>query len=132
MNCRYCNGLYAVSERTCGGCGAPKTFVQTLLDVPAAPNHWSQSMMRTAQLVALISLGIAIVFWVIFLMGFENLATLMAFVWIVPLSAIALAMGAWQSSIGNFQLRIRNIVIAVLLWAGLGIALFLVIGAAAS
>lgn len=128
MNCRYCSGVYAATERTCGGCGAPKTAVQTLLDVPAAPGHWSHSMMDTVQWVAIISGGVAAGAVLLSMIGFKGLGGLITFFWIIPGSPGVLALGAWQSSIGKVGERLRNFFIAGLLWIGVTIAMLLVIG----
>ena len=128
MNCRYCGGVYAATERTCGGCGSPKTMVQTFLDVPAAPGHWSHSMMETVQRVAYGSGAVAVAAVLLSMIGMTTLAAVIAFLWIIPISPVGLGMGAWQSSIGDFRERVRNFIIAGLLWIGIIIAMLLVIG----
>ena len=132
MNCRYCGGVYAATERTCGGCGSPKTMVQTFLDVPAAPGHWSHSMMETVQWVAIISGGVTVAAVLLTMIGLKGFGGLITFFWIIPGSPGVLALGAWQSSIGNFSERIRNFIIAGLLWIGVAIAMLLVIGLTAA
>jgi len=128
MNCRYCGGVYTVTEHSCGGCGSPKTTVQTFLDYPAAPNHWSHSMNDTVQRVAIITGGVGIVAVLLSMIGFDNLGTFFALLWMIPLAPAGLAMGAWQSSIGKLSERARNIMIAGLLWVGICIAMLLVVG----
>lgn len=128
MNCRYCGGIYMATERSCGGCGSPKTMVQTLLDVPAAPGHWSHSMTETVQRVAVVSAGVGVGAWLLSLLGLATLAGFATILWIMPGSIIILGMGAWQSSIGNLQERARNFVIAGLLWIGVTISMLLVLG----
>lgn len=128
MNCRYCGGIYMATERSCGGCGSPKTVVQTLLDVPAAPGHWSHSMTETVQRVAVASAVIGVAAVILSLVGLSLLAGFAVFFWVMPGSVIVLGMGAWQSSIGKVQERIRNFVLAGLLWIGVSIAMLLVLG----
>lgn len=128
MNCRYCGGVYAATERSCGGCGAPKTAVQTLLDVPVAPDHWSHSMFSTVQRVAIVSVAISVAAGLFSLVGIKTLGMVIAFFWMVFLAPAGLALGAWQASIGNFPERIRNFVVAGLMWFGISLAMLLVIG----
>ena len=128
MNCRYCGGVYAVTERTCGGCGAPKTAVETFLDVPAAPGHWSQSMMETVQRMALISAVVGIVAGVLGLVGLKTFGAFIVFFWMMALAPMGLTLGAWQSSIGNLSERARNFIVAGFVWTGIYIGMMLVIG----
>lgn len=130
MKCRYCGGIYAMTERTCGGCGSPKTTVQTLLDLPAEPGHWSHSMMDTAQRIAVITGIVAVVAILLGSIGFENLAVFVAFFWMIPLAPIGLGIGAWQSSIAKPGERVRNIILAVLMALGIGLAMLIAIGVA--
>jgi len=132
MNCRYCGGVYAVTERTCGGCGAPKTVVETFLDVPAVPGHWSQSMTVTVQRVALVSGGIGLGAALLSLIGLGAIGAFVAFFWMMPLAPMALSLGAWQSSIGNFGDRVRNFMIAGFMWVGICFGMLIVIGIVAT
>ena len=130
MNCRYCKGVYAATDRSCGGCGAPKTAVQTLLDVPAAPDHWSHSMGRTVQRMAIASAGVALVVIAFGYLGLGDLATGIAMIWMALIAPIGLGMGAWNSSNGKIGTQVVNAVIGMLLWFGIIIALFVAIGIA--
>ena len=130
MKCRYCGGVYAATERTCGGCGAPKTVVQTLLDVPAAPNHWSHSMFGTVQRVAFLSGVVAVIVVFFSLIGIKFVGITIAFFWMVFLAPCALAFGAWQSSIGDLTVRLRNFVVAGMMWFGVSLVVLLIIGLA--
>jgi len=130
MKCRYCGGVYHMTERTCGGCGSPKTTVQTLLDVPAAPGHWSHSMMGTVQRIAIVTGAVAVVIILCGLIGLENFGVFIGIFWTIPLAPIGLGMGAWQSSIGVPGERIRNAIIALLMWFGIIIAILIAIGVA--
>jgi len=132
MNCRYCGGVYAVLERTCGGCGSPKTAVETFLDVPAAPGHWSHSMTTTVQRVATISGAVGVGAVLLGLIGLKSLGAFIAFFWMMPLASMGLAMGAWQSSVGKLAERARNFMIAGFMWFGISIGMLLVIGLTAT
>lgn len=132
MKCRYCGGVYHMTERTCGGCGSPKTTVQTLLDLPAEPGHWSHSMMDTVQRIAIVTGVVAVVAVLLGAVGLENFAVFVALFWMIPLAPVGLGIGAWQSSIGKPSERVRNMVLAVLMAFGIMIAMLIAIGVAVS
>jgi len=87
---------------------------QTLLDAPATPEHWSNSLKDTVFRVLIATAAIIVLMAVANLIGFGALIGVLAFFWAFPVVPVLLTYAAWREAKGN--------------WAGLFMRSFLVLG----
>lgn len=118
MNCRYCGGVYEAKARTCGGCGAPKSAISTLLDLPATPDHWTNSLGRTTWIVLMLTAGICALATAVRMAGWVDPAMFLLLFWAVPIAPILLFYSAWRSSQGQVGGRLLNLFCALAVAAG--------------
>ena len=129
MNCRYCGSVYASEDRTCGGCGAPKGMLaRTLLDAPATPEHWSNSLWKTALRVFAVTAGIVLLTIALDLFGAGEPMMILAFFWAVPVVPCLLGYAAWRESEGSWGRFLPRLVIALFLTAAIGLTMLFTIG----
>ncbi len=102
MNCRYCGSVYSDGDRTCGGCGAPKNALrQTLLDAPATPGHWSNSLKDTAYRVLIGTPVLIVLVAVTAAIGLGAFGSTLAFFWAMPVVPCLLTYAAWRDAEGD-------------------------------
>lgn len=103
MNCRYCGSVYTDADRTCGGCGAPKDGLrETLLDVPATPDHWTNSLKDTIYRVLIGTVAAMALTLLSGLVGINGFVGTLAFLWAVPAVPTLLTYAAWRDAKGDF------------------------------
>jgi len=133
MNCRYCGNVYANDDRTCGGCGAPKHALrQTLLDAPATPEHWSNSLTATVMRVLMVTLGVLVLMGLATALGIGGFASVLAFFWILPVAPVLMTYAAWRSAKGQFGAFFLRLFAVFGVWNGVFFAVFLAIGVVAA
>ena len=128
MICRYCGSAYTNDERTCGGCGAPKTTVTKLLDVTATPDHWSNSLRDTTVRVLAVTLIIGVICMLCVFMGLAAPAMVFAFFWAVPVAPTLLTYAAWRNAKGAIPQFMIYLTFAGLVWSGIFFITLLMIG----
>ncbi len=131
MKCRYCGNAYTDNDRTCGGCGAPKYAIQSLLDAPATPEHWSNSLKDTVFRVVIMTVGIIVGAALLGAIGFGSLAAVLSFFWAVPVAPTLLTYAAWRDAKGDFGAFFLRLFIVGGVWMGVFIAAMMAIGVAA-
>jgi|GEM_PF-5697007 len=133
MNCRYCGNVYTDTDRTCGGCGAPKhAFAQTLLDAPATPEHWSNSLKDTIYRVLIATVAIAVLVVGAGAVGLGGLASVLAFFWAIPAAPTMLTYAAWRDAKGDVGAFLLRLFLIFWLWASLFFVMLMVIGLTAA
>ena len=132
MKCRYCGNAYTDDDRTCGGCGAPKHAIQSLLDAPATPEHWSNSLKDTIFRVLIVTGGILVGTPLLAAIGLGALGGLLAFFWAVPTAPTMLSYAAWRDAKGDFAGFFLRLFLVGGVWMGISFAVLMAIGISAS
>ena len=133
MNCRYCENVYADEDRTCGGCGAPKHALrQKLLDAPATPEHWSNSLKDTVYRVLIGSVCVIVFGNLALLSGLGVLGGTIAFFWAVPIVPCLLTYAAWRDSKGDWVGFFMRCFLVMGVWMAVSLVVLMGIGIASS
>lgn len=133
MICRYCDTVYNAEDRTCAGCGAPKTTLsRAVLDAPATPEHWSNSLRTTTLYTLIATVALAILAGLMALIGWSAVAGLMMFFWAVPAAPTLLTYAAWRSAKGSVLDFLLRLTFAGAVWSGIFTTALIVIGILAS
>ena len=131
MNCRYCGSVYTNEDRTCGGCGAPKHALrQTLLDAPATPGHWTNSLKDTIYRVLIVTAALVALVAVAGAAGLEGPASVLAFFWAMPAAPTLLTYAAWRDAKGDWMGFFMRSFLASGVWFGVFVAVLMAIGLA--
>lgn len=129
MNCRYCGNVYIDSDRSCGGCGAPKQAVaQKLLDVPATPDHWSNSLKATIIRVLAATVVVVVLTGFAWLLDYGSVAAVVGFFWVVPVSPTLLTYAAWRDARGDWVGFFQRGFIVFWLWGAISFVVLMQIG----
>ena len=114
MNCRYCGSEYAKDAMVCGGCGARKGGLgQKLLDVPATPEHWSNTFGGMTVRVFLITFAAVLLMTLADRAGLGEPAGVIGFFWAVPVVPSLLAWAAWRETKGAWGAFLGRLFIAI-------------------
>ncbi len=132
MKCRYCGNAYADEDRTCGGCGAPKDAIRSLLDAPATPEHWSNSLKDTIIRVLIVTGGVLVGAFVLAAIGLAALGAVLAFFWAMPAAPTLMTYVAWRDAKGDFVGFFVRLFLVMGVWSGISFAVLLAIGVSAS
>lgn len=129
MICRYCGNAYATDDRTCQGCGAPKTgIVSKVLDAPSTPDHWSNSFRQTVLRVFIVTIAVLVMVLLLGLVGWVNFGAVLAFFWAMPVAPSLLAYGAWRTAKGDLVMLFTLLTAAAMVWGGVFLTTMLIIG----
>lgn len=133
MNCRYCENVYTNDDRTCGGCGAPKHALrQKLLDVPATPEHWSNSLKDTIYRVLIGSVCVIVFGILASVLGLGVLGGVLAFFWVIPIVPCLLTYAAWRDSKGDWVGFFMRGFLVIAIWTAVSMVVLLGMGIASS
>ncbi len=133
MNCRYCGNVYTDEDRTCGGCGAPKHALrQKVLDAPATPDHWSNSLKDTIYRVMIGTVVLIVAMVVAGAIGLGALAGILAFFWVMPVVPCVLTYAAWRDARGDWVGFFMRGFLVFAIWTAVSIVVLMSIGVAAS
>jgi len=133
MNCRYCGNVYTDEDRTCGGCGAPKHALrQKVLDAPATPEHWSNSLKDTIFRLMIGTFVAILLVTVAGLVGLGGAAAVLVFFWAVLVVPVLLTYAAWRDAKGDWAGFFMRSFLIFPIWSVIFFVTFLAIGFAVS
>ena len=133
MNCRYCGNVYADEDRTCGGCGAPKHALrQKVLDAPATPDHWSNSLKDTIYRVLIVTVAMVALVAGAAAAGLGGFAGVVAFFWAMPVAPTLMTYAAWRDARGDWAGWFLRGLLVLPVWCAVFFVVLMSIGFAAS